>query len=236
MTERTRLIPALALAVAFLPAGTVPAADDGWVSLFDGKSLDGWTVRGGKAGYEVKDGTIVGTTATGSPNTFLCRGDYKDFVLELEVKCDPELNSGVQVRSHSYDKDTPQESMPDRIRKAGEVYGPQCEIAQRERGTAGNFWDEARRTRWLDDWANKPEARAAFKEGEWNRYRIAVQGKRYRSWVNGVPCADFEDDRDASGFIGLQVHSVPKEAGPLHVRWRAIRLRELKPGEPVPGS
>ena len=50
-----------------------------------------------------------GTTAEGSPNTFLCKGDFKDFALELEVKCDPALNSGIQVRSHVYEKDTPQE-------------------------------------------------------------------------------------------------------------------------------
>ena len=43
--------------------------------------------------------------------------------LEFEVLCDPTLNSGVQIRSHVYEKDTPQESSPSRIRKAGEIYG-----------------------------------------------------------------------------------------------------------------
>src|SRR6185437_16188563 len=151
--------------------------------------------------------------------------------LELEVQCDPRLNSGVQVRTHVYDKDTPQESNAKRERKAGTVYGPQCEVAESARGTCGNFWDEARRARWLDDFTNKPEARAAFKDGQWNRYRIVVQGDRYRSWVNGVPCADFRDDRDKEGFIGLQVHGIPKGQGPYQVRWRNIRIRELKPGE-----
>jgi hypothetical protein len=156
-------------------------------------------------------------------------------VLELEVKCAPELNSGVQVRSHVYEKDTPQASDPKRIRPAGTVYGPQCEVATRETGTAGNFWDEARRTRWLDDWADKAKAKDAFRDGEWNRYRIAVQGDRYRSWVNGVPCADFADAGDTSGLIGLQVHAIPKGKGPYQVRWRNVRIKELKPGEKVPG-
>ena len=50
-------------------------ADDGkWVSLFDGKSIDGWKKEGGYATYEAKDGMIVGTTAEGSKNTFLCKG------------------------------------------------------------------------------------------------------------------------------------------------------------------
>jgi hypothetical protein len=209
------------------------AADEGWVSLFDGKTLDGWTVRGGQAKYTVDDGMIVGTTAQSGPNTFLCRGPYGDFELELDVLCDKPLNSGVQIRSHVYEKDTPLESDPSKVRKAGEVYGYQCEIAEASRGTAGNFWDEARRTRWLDDFANKPEARAAYKDGEWNHYRIVARGKRIRSWVNGVPCADFEDDRDASGFIGLQVHTIKKGTGPYRVRWRNIRIRELKPGAPA---
>jgi hypothetical protein len=234
MARRPSLIPSMTLALVVTLVGSGLAADEGWMPLFDGKTLDGWTVNGGKAEYKVEDGSIVGTTVEGSPNTFLCKGDYKDFVLELEVKCDPRLNSGVQVRSHVYEKDTPQESDQKRVRKAGTVYGPQCEIAEAGRGVSGNFWDEARRTRWLDDFADRPQARTAFKDGEWNRYRIVVQGDRYRSWINDAPCADFKDDRDKSGFIGLQVHAVPKSQGPYHVCWRNIRIKELKPGEVTP--
>jgi len=48
-----------------------------------------------------------------------------------------------------------------------------------------------------------------------------------------VPCADFHDNLDASGFIGLQVHSVRAGTGPYTVRWKNVRLKELKPGEKV---
>lgn len=205
------------------------AAEPKWIDLFDGKTLDGWTVRGGAATYEVRDGAIVGTTVDGSPNTFLCRGPFGDFELEFDVKCDKALNSGVQIRSHVYEKDTPQESNPKRIRKAGEVYGYQCEIDRAEDGVAGNFWDEGRRTKWLDDLSNKPGAVAAFKNDDWNHYRIVAQGDRIRSWVNGVACADFRDATDASGFIGLQVHGIKKGTGPYKVSWKNIRLRELTP-------
>ena len=75
----------------------------GWVSLFDGKSIDNWVVKGGSAKYHVEDGMIVGTTVEKSKNTFLCTPrDYGDFELELEVLCDKELNSGIQIRSHTY--------------------------------------------------------------------------------------------------------------------------------------
>jgi len=224
----------------FLAAGAVVlnlaaacAAEENWVSLFDGKSLEGWATKGGRAEYKVEDGCIVGTTVKGSPNTFLCRGPYSDFVLEFDVKCDEPLNSGVQIRSHTYEKDTPLESKKGKVRPQGDVYGYQCEIARQETGTAGNFWDEARRTKWLDDFTNKPAAAKAYKNDGWNHFRIAAQGDQIRSWVNGVACADFHDSLDASGFIGLQVHSIPANAGPYQVRWKNIRLRELKAGEKV---
>ena len=218
-------LPTLMVTLAFLVRmGQAGIADDGgWTPLFDGRTLDGWKVNGGTAIYKVEGGAIVGTTVEGSPNTFLCKGDFKDFVLELEVKCDPRLNSGVQVRSHSYGQDSP---------KAGVVYGPQCEVARKETGTAGRFYDEGRRGKWLAE--IRAEAKDAFDDDGWNRYRIVVQGNRYRSWINGVAAGDFTDDVDSHGFIGLQVHGIAKGQGPYEVRWRGIRIRELKPGQPEP--
>jgi hypothetical protein len=205
-----------------------------WKDLFNGKTLDGWTVKGGSATYTVENGLIVGTTAERSKNTFLCTTrNYGDFELVAEVLCDKELNSGFQIRSHVYEKETPQASQPKRMREAGEVYGYQCEIATADKCVSGNFWDEGRWTKWHDDLTKKPGACAAFREGQWNTYRIVAQGDRIRSWVNGVPCADFRDSMDASGFIGLQVHTIPAGKGPFKVRWKNVKLRELKSGDVV---
>jgi hypothetical protein len=224
MNRHPRLILALSQTIVAALIGAALAADEeGWESLFDGTMLDGWMVRGGFASYKVEDGTIVGTTVKGSPNTFLCKGGFTDFFLELEVNCDPKLNSGVQVRSHVYTKDDPK---PENRRRAGVVYGPQCEIARRETGTAARLYDEGRRGKWLTE--IQPEAKTAFKVDGWNRYRIVVQGNRYRSWINGVPASDFTDDVDGHGFIGLQVHGIRENEGPYEVRWRNVRIRELK--------
>jgi hypothetical protein len=220
-----KLVLGSGLAILFASSLSAAAADEGWVSLFDGKTLEGWTVRGGFATYKVEDGTIVGTTAEGSPNTFLCKGDFHDFVLEAEVLCNPKLNSGIQVRSHVYGAESP---------KKGVVYGPQCEIALRESGTAGRFYDEGRRGKWLAE--IKEDAKVAFKDDVWNRYRIVVQGNRYRSWVNGVAASDFTDDLDRQGFVGLQVHGIARGAGPYEVRWRNMRIKELGQGAQVPGD
>ena len=218
----------LALVLVGIASAYAEVKAGDWVELFDGKSIDGWKVEGGTATYVVKDGMIVGTTTEGSKNTFLCKGPFSDFELELDVLCDVELNSGIQIRSHVYEKDTPQASKPKRIRQKGEVYGYQCEIAAAEKGVSGNFWDEGRHTRWLDDFTDDPKAQQAFKDSQWNHYRIVAEGNRIRSWVNGVPCADFTDDEDASGFIGLQVHGIKPGTGPYQVRWKNVRIRELK--------
>lgn len=226
MKSKLLFIVVMALAAKSLAAEAV--------SIFDGKTLAGWVVKGGSAKYHVESGLIVGTTVEGSKNTFLStKRDYADFELILEVKCDKELNSGIQIRSHVYEKETPQASKKGRMRDKGEVYGYQCEITTADKCVSGNFWDEGRWTKWHDDLTKKPGACAAFKDGEWNTFRIVAQGDRIRSWVNGVACADFRDTMDASGFIGLQVHGIKAGTGPFQVRWKNIKLRELKRGDVV---
>jgi hypothetical protein len=193
----------------------VSTQDDGWVSLFDGKAIDGWEVKGGTATYRVEDGCIVGKTTEGSPNSFLCTKKlYGDFELKFEIKVDDELNSGVQIRSAN--------------RPDGVVYGPQVEIAIN--GTAGFIYGEGLKTGWLSEDRSDPKAQAAFKKGEWNKYRVLADGKSIKSWVNDVPVANLVDEKTGqmSGFIGLQVHGIKKGTGPYEARWRNLSIRELK--------
>jgi hypothetical protein len=185
-----------------------------WQSLFDGKSLQGWVQRGGQATYAVEEGTIVGRTVTNTPNSFLCTDkDYGDFVVELEFKVDPRLNSGVQIRS---------ESRPDH--KNGRVHGYQVEIDPSARAWTGGIYDEGRRG-WLFKLEDNEAARKAFRPGAWNHLRIEAVGDAIKTWLNGVPAADLRDKMTPRGFIALQVHS-SKEAG-LSVRWRNLRLQDL---------
>ncbi len=204
----------LALLLASLAA---VAADDGWISLFNGKDLDGWEQKNGLAKYEAKDGAIVGTSVPNSPNSFLCtKKNYSDFELEFEVKVDKELNSGVQIRS---------ESKPDY--QKGRVHGYQVEIAVG--GFSGGIYDEARRGKFLNAEQPTAEIKALLKENEWNKYRVICRGNRIQAWVNGTQVTDLKDDMTRSGFIGLQVHGVGNRTDPLEVRWRNLRLKELKP-------
>lgn len=214
-----RLLPTIACALSLAMAATAQADDnDGFRPLFDGKTLNGWTQKNGTATYRVEDGTIVGKTSEGSPNSFLCTDrEYSDFELRFEVKVDDALNSGVQIRS---------KSIPEKNK--GRVHGPQVEIATN--GTAGFIYGEALGTGWLSEDREDPKAKAAFKKGEWNKYRVVAKGKSIKTWVNDVPVADLVDEKSGmtSGFIGLQVHSIPKNAGPYEVRWRNIEIKELK--------
>jgi hypothetical protein len=195
---------------------TSQAATTRWASLFNGKNLEGWQQINGLAKYEVKDRTILGTSAPDSPNSFLCtKKNYSDFELEFEVKVDKELNSGVQIRS---------ESRPDY--QNSRVHGYQVEIAVG--GFSGGIYDEARRGKFLNVEQPSAEVRALLKENQWNKYRIVCRGDRLQTWVNGVPVTDLRDSMTRSGFIGLQVHGVGKRVEPLQVQWRKIRLREFK--------
>lgn len=182
-------------------------------SLFDGKTLNGWYVRGGTATYTVENGTIVGTTVKGSPNTFLCtESDYGDFILDFEVKCDVALNSGVQIRSHAS--------------KDNHVFGYQVEIAGSDTASSGGIWDGARRSRWVYQIEKGSPAAKAFKDNQWNQYRVQCIGDHITTWINGVVCSDVIDPMDMTGFIGLQVHSVGGDPK-LQVRWKNICITEI---------
>ena len=211
-----RVLVALVLGVAIIPA---TAADkDGWVALFNGKNLDGWEQRNGTATYCVEDGCVVGKTAEGSPNSFLCTvKEYGDFELKFEVKVADELNSGVQIRSKTKGGT-----------KDGRVHGPQVEIAIN--GTAGFIYGEGLGTGWISKDMENPKAKAAFKKGEWNRYHVKAVGPNIKTTVNDIPVTDTTDDKSGLkvGFIGLQVHGIKKGTGPYEVRWRNIAIKELK--------
>src|ERR1700729_2310671 len=88
--------------VLFLMTGGLFAQKEGWTSLFDGKTLNGWKRLAGTAEYTVENGAIVGTGVAGSGNSFLVtEKEFGDFVLEMDVRVDDtSSNSGIQVRSH----------------------------------------------------------------------------------------------------------------------------------------
>lgn len=194
--------------------------------LFEGKelNLDGWSIKSGYATYEIKDGAILGTTAKGSGNTFLCtEKEYGNFDLVFEVKCHNRLNSGVQIRSKLRDPSG---------KYGGRVNGPQVEIeASGSKGAeAGYVYGEATGRGWLTP-KERLKPHKHFKDNEWNKYRILAKGNRIKTWINGQMIEDLTDQEiyktHPKGIIGLQVHGIGKNDGPFTVQWRNIKIKEL---------
>ena len=214
------LLPFVLLMFLFM----LNCANDGWVTIFDGKTLDGWIQKNGTATYRVEGGAIVGKTAKGSPNSFLCtQNEYGDFELQFEVKLlNNELNSGVQIRSQT------RKSEGDA--KFGRVNGPQIEIeASGDKGAeAGYIYCEACGGWMTTEKDLKPHK--TFKDGDWNKYRIVAKGARIQTWINDKAIEDLTSAEKyrshPKGFIGLQVHGVG-DRGPFQIAWRNIRIKVL---------
>ncbi|KJD37243.1 hypothetical protein PW52_02085 [Tamlana sedimentorum] len=204
----------VAILIIFYNCKQVPTDTTPWIPLFNGENLNGWSQKGGKANYTVKNGTIVGSTVYDTPNSFLTTNKmYDDFILELDYKVDSTMNSGIQIRSNSFPH-----------YKNGRVHGYQIEIDPSKRAWSAGIYDEARRG-WLNTLEQNPEAQKAFKQNDWNHYRIEAIGDTIKTWINGVPASHLIDDKTASGFICLQVHSIKKDKKEgTEIIWKNINI------------
>ncbi len=223
LTRTAGLLSILSLSLIVLPVNYASSEDNpqgrapeqGFVQLFDGKTLDGWEEN--LEHFRVEQGAIVaGSLEKKIPNNeFLCtKQSYGDFELRLEVKLQGEgNNAGVQFRSA-------------RIAGDHEVSGYQCDVGEAwGRPVWGGLYDESRRNKML---AEGPADRLPrwVKQGEWNELWIRAVGDRIDLFVNGHPTVQYTE-RDAeiarSGIIGLQIHSGP----PTEAWYRHIRIRDL---------
>lgn len=212
---------------ALLGVANPAAAEDRWIELFNGRNLDGWTERNKRGSFRVENKTIIGTAKEGLGTTFLCTDEeYGDFELEFETKLiDPELNSGVQIRSRNRE--------PKGKQKVGPVEGPQIEFAAKnpEKGSrSGNIFGQGWGG-WLtpDD---QIRSHTFVKGGEWNHFRVVAKGNEVTTWINGekIVSTTIPAERHAThaaGFVGLQIHGIKDGTGPYEVAWKNIRIRTL---------
>jgi hypothetical protein len=194
-----------------------------WVDLFNGKDLKGWEKLDGSAEYRVENGEVIGVSKIKTPNTFMAtRQIYGDFILEYEMKMDPGLNSGVQIRSKAL--------QPDGTER---VNGYQVECDDHDnRPWAGGIYEEAARG-WLYPMSYNMCATKANKRGEWNKIRVEAIGSTIRTYINGINFANLVDDARKEGFIALQVHGIGKDEAleGKEIRWRNIRILTEEPGK-----
>jgi hypothetical protein len=191
------------------------AQEDECKVLFNGNNIKEWNKLNGTAEFRVEEGCITGISALNTPNTFLTTGvEYTNFILEYEMKTDNGLNSGVQIRSRS-----------NASYNSGRVYGLQVECDDSKRAWSGGIYDEARKG-WRYPLEYNPAAKSAYKNGEWNNFRVLAYENHIITWLNGIPCANLVEEATETGFIALQIHSVSDSSlAGRKVRWRNIRIR-----------
>ena len=198
-----------------------PAAHAASVSLFDGKTFDGWTYN--DKIWRIENGLITGGSLEERVprNEFIAtKRSFHNFDLRLKLKLtgtDGFINSGVQIRSV-------------RVPNNSEMSGYQVDYGK---GWYGKLYDESRRNKVVGDSTDPKAATAAIKEGDWNDLRIVAEGPRIRSWINGVPALDYteaEPNIAQDGLIGIQVHG----GGKAIVQAKDITIEELPPTPNAP--
>ena len=203
---------ACAIAVAVMPAVLFGVQVSGPVSLFDGKTFNGW--EGNLAHFRIESGAIVAGTlgAAIERNEFLCtKREFKHFELRLRVKLlgGDKANAGVQFRTR-------------RIPGDHEVSGFQADMGA---GWWGALYDESRRNRVLKG-PDQAKMADVIRKGDWNDYTIRAEGPRVQLSINGFQTVDYlETDPSVaeSGLICVQIHSGP----PSEAWYRDIEVPEL---------
>lgn len=195
------------------------------VSLFDGKSLEGWEIPPDEQQWwRVSEGAITGGSLEKvvSKNTFLAtRKSYANFDLRFKMRMikgagEGLKNSGIQVRSA-------------RKPKTGHMVGYQVDGGI---DYWGMLYDEGRRAKLRDPLDAEALAAKVHHWDKWNEYRILCEGPRLRSWINGVPTIDYTEENPEiplEGRIGLQAH----KAGKFLTQFKDFLLTELPD---TPGS
>ena len=227
------------------PAASATPAEEGFVSIFNGKDLTGWD--GNPKFWSVKDGVLRGETTKENPtkgNTFCIwrGGTVGDFELRLTYRLTGG-NSGVQYRSADLGNWV--------------VGGYQAEIAgapgrdgyiYEEKGKRGRMCLVAEKVLWgkdgkkqvLGSLGDATAIGAAAKKGEWNDYRILVVGNHIQHFINGVQMIDFTDEDPAnqkmSGILAVQIHA----GNPMVTEFKNIRLKQMggatAPAAPAPAA
>ncbi len=193
------------------------AQGSGWVTIFDGKTMTGWTkkaVHGGNGGlWEVQGGALVANQEPDHKGGLIGTDKmYTDFEIELEFKADMPVDTGLFLRTRE------------------DGMGYQITIDYRKDGYIGSLYAPAEggfiQANKL--WENY------FRKGKWNKLRARIEGQpaHVQAWLNDIKTIDFKDNRNrfpASGYIGLQVHGGADAWGDTsRARYRNIRIKELK--------
>jgi Domain of Unknown Function (DUF1080) len=188
---------------------------DGWELLFDGKTLDKWTVTPALAKvFKVADGAIKADLSDAG-GTMLTKDTFDNFVLKVEVRAHPDINSGIILRSPA-----PRPAPAAGEKATPDPGGPGYELQIRDRNP-GNYSSGDFLTGSVVNVSKAPHD-VKIIPNQWNTIEATVNGDHFVVVFNGRKVADGRDARRASGHIGLQL------AHPEDVRHASLEFRNLK--------
>jgi hypothetical protein len=231
------LVAAAALAFTGCKSPETRAKEAGYVPLFDGKTLAGWS--GLPELWSVQDGAITGTTSKEAPlknNTFLVwtNGTVGNFELRLKYRVF-NGNSGIQYRSKVVDADKFIVGGYQADLEAGKTYSG---ILYEERGR-GILAERGQRTAITDNGgatkiavigklAESKDLQSSILDEQWNDYTIVADGNHLMHFINGRMTVDVIDQQASKaakdGVLALQIHVGP----PMRVQFRDIQLKPLE--------
>lgn len=232
-----RFFSFLICSVILLTSNLLVGNEDGFTSLFDGKTLDGWD--GNPAFWSVKDGAITGVTTPDNPtkgNTFIIwrKGTISDFELRLKFRI-VGGNSGVQYRSREVSKwviGGYQADFDGSGAWTGTLYEERGRGVLARRGSKVEI-SETGEKKTVGKTATEEEILAAVKKEDWNDYTIIAKGNHLTQILNGKVTIDVVDNQAeraaTSGLLALQLHAGP----PMTVQFKDIKLKEIKPKKKI---
>ncbi len=188
---------------------------EGWVLLFDGKTLDKWNVTPELAKvWKVVDGTIKADLSDAG-GTMLTKESFDNFALKVEFRAHPDINSGIMLRNPP-----PRPAPPPGEKPTPAPGGPGYELQIRDRNP-GNYSSGDFLTGSVVNVGKAPHD-AKIIPNQWNTLDVTVDKDHFVVLFNGRKVVDAHDAKRASGMIGLQL------AHPEDVRHANIEFRNLK--------
>ena len=188
---------------------------EGWILLFDGKTLDKWMVTPALAKvFKVADGAIKADMSDAG-GTLLTKDTFDNFVLRVEFRAHPDINSGIILRSPA----------PGPAPAGGEKPVPGYELQIRDRNP-GNYSSGDFLTGSVVNVSKAPHD-VKIIPNQWNTLEATVNGDHFVVVFNGKKVADGHDKRRASGHIGLQL-AHPEDVRHASLEFRNIKIKPLK--------